>query len=325
MAESSGQQITPELYRTIIAIVDERVGELRVTREEYDQLRAAVTELVKAQAKTEARLSELAEAQKRTEARLDSLAERVEELAEAQKRTEARLDSLALRVEELAEAQKRTEARVEELAEAQKRTEARVEELAEAQKRTEARVEELAEAQKRTEARVEELAEAQKKTEARVEELAEAQKKTEEILQGVIREQKNMKKEIGGLSATIGYTLENRAISKLPKILEKDFGIHIDLMDRRFIEYPDGQEEEINIYGEGRSNGDLIYIIGESKSQLGKKDVDKFFKRLGRLSTFFRGKIIPVLVTHLVRPKVERYALEKIEGLLIYKSFQLED
>ena len=262
MAESSGQQITPELYRTILAIVDERVGEIKVTREEYDQLRSLVMQLLKAQVRTEEKLAELAEAQKRTEAR-------VEELAEAQKRTDERLDSLALRVEELAEAQKRTEARVEEL--------------------------------------------------------AEAQKKTEEILQGVIKEQKNMKKEIGGLSATIGYTLENRAISKLPKILEKDFGIHIDLMDRRFIEYPDGQEEEINIYGEGRSNGDLIYIIGESKSQLGKKDVDKFFKRLGRLSTFFRGKIIPVLVTHLVRPKVERYAIGKIQGLLIYKSFQLED
>ena len=248
MAESSGQQITPELYRTIIAIVDERVGEMKVAREEYDQLRSVVMQLVKAQAKTEDRLAELAEAQKRTETRLDSLALRVEELAEAQKRTEAR-----------------------------------------------------------------------------VEELAEAQKKTEEILQGVLKEQKNMKKEIGGLSATVGYTLENRAISRLPKILEKDFGIRIDLMDRRFIEYPDGQEEEINIYGEGRSNGDLIYIIGESRSRLGKKDVDKFFKRLGRLSTFFRGKIIPVLVTHLVRPKVERYAMEKIEGLLIYKSFQLDD
>ena len=248
MAESSGQQITPELYRTIIAIVDERVGEMKVAREEYDQLRSVVMQLVKAQAKTEDRLAELAEAQKRTETRLDSLALRVEELAEAQKRTEAR-----------------------------------------------------------------------------VEELAEAQKKTEEILQGVLKEQKNMKKEIGGLSATVGYTLENRAISRLPKILEKDFGIRIDLLDRRFIEYPDGQEEEINIYGEGRSNGDLIYIIGESRSRLGKKDVDKFFKRLGRLSTFFRGKIIPVLVTHLVRPKVERYAMEKIEGLLIYKSFQLDD
>ena len=248
MAESSGQQITPELYKTIVAIVDERVGEIKVTREEFDQLKSVVTELVKAQA-----------------------------------RTERRLEELTVKVAELAEAQKRTEARVKELAEAQKRTEARVEEL------------------------------------------AEAQKKTEKILQGVIKEQKNMKKEIGGLSATIGYTLENRAIMKLPRLLESEHGIKVELMDRRFLEYPDGQEEEINIYGEGRVNGDRLYIIGESKSQLGRKDVDKFRKRIERLGTIFRGRIVPVIVTHLVRPKVERYAFRSIEGLLIYKAYQLED
>ena len=273
MAELQG--ITAEVYRAIITIVDERVKEIRVTREDFDSLKAVVREL-----------------------------------AEAQKRTEAR-------VEELAEAQKRTEARVEELAEAQKRTEARVEELAEAQKRTEQRLDSLA-------LRVEELAEAQKRTETRVEELAEAQKKTEEILQGVIKEQKSMRKEIGGLSATIGYTLENRAISRLPEILESDHGIHIELMDRRFIEYPDGKEEEVNIYGEGKINGERVYVIGESKSQLGRKDVDKFKRRVERLGKNLGARIIPVLITHMVRPRIERYALQTIEGLLIYKSFQLE-
>jgi len=289
MGETTIQGITGELYKAIITIVDQRIGEIKVAREEFDSLRDAVLELAEAQKHTEAHVEELAQAQKRTEAR-------VEELARAQAKTEARLDSLAQRVEELAEAQKRTEARVEELAEAQKRTEARVEELAQAQKRTEARVEEL----------------------------ARAQAKTEEILHGVIKEQKNMRKEIGGLSATIGYTLENRAIVKLPGILEREHGIQVEVMDRRFVEYPDGREEEINIYGEGRVNGEPLYIIGESKSQLGKKDVDKFGKRVKRLGALFPGKIVPVIVTHLVRPKVERYALDAIDGLLIYKSYQLE-
>ncbi len=130
--------IDEKTYRAIVAVVDRRMREIRVTRKDFDALKSAVTEL--------------AQAQKRTEQRLDSLAQKVEELAEAQKRTEER-------VEELAQAQKRTEERVEELAQAQKRTEERVEELAQAQKRTEERVEELAEAQKRTEERVEELGE----------------------------------------------------------------------------------------------------------------------------------------------------------------------
>jgi hypothetical protein len=147
------QGLTPEMYKAIVAVVDDRMKSIRVTRREYDRL-------VAAQARTEAALDRLAEAQARTEAR-------VNELAEAQARTEARLDALA-------EAQARTEARVNELAEAQRRTEEALKALAEAQARTEARVKELAEAQARTEARVKELAEAQARMEAEFQKYREA-------------------------------------------------------------------------------------------------------------------------------------------------------
>jgi len=115
MPQTTGQGITSEIYKAIVAIVDDRVREIRVTREEFDDLKQVVRELAQAQA--------------RTEQRLDRLAEKIEELAEAQKRTEAR-------VEELAEAQKRTEARVEELAEAQKKTEIMLARLTDEHRRT---------------------------------------------------------------------------------------------------------------------------------------------------------------------------------------------
>jgi len=60
-----------------------------------------------------------------------------------------------------------------------------------------------------------------------VEELTEAQKKTEEALRTVIKEQKKIRKDFGGLSDSIGYTLEDRAIRCLPNILQKDFGLKI--------------------------------------------------------------------------------------------------
>ncbi|SHF16759.1 hypothetical protein SAMN02745206_01448 [Desulfacinum infernum DSM 9756] len=122
MPQTTGQGLTSELYKTIVAIVDDRVREIRVTREEFEDLKEVVRELAKAQA--------------RTEQRLDRLAEKVEELAEAQARTEKRLDSLAQKVEELAEAQKRTEARVEELAEAQKKTEVKLAMLTDEHRKT---------------------------------------------------------------------------------------------------------------------------------------------------------------------------------------------
>jgi predicted nuclease with TOPRIM domain len=149
MAEPQG--ITAELYRAIVTIVDDRVREIRVTREDFDRLTQTVAQLAQAQARTEQRLEELAQAQARTEQRLDRLEAAVERLAEAQARTDAAVQQLAKRVDQLAEAQARTEQRLNELAQAQARTEQRVEQLEGAMQR-------LAEAQARTEQALQQLA-----------------------------------------------------------------------------------------------------------------------------------------------------------------------
>ncbi|MEE4359211.1 MAG: hypothetical protein V2I97_22265 [Desulfococcaceae bacterium] len=204
-----------------------------------------------------------------------------------------------------------------EIIEIQKRTETRVEELTQAQQKTEKRVDTLS-------LRMEELAEAQKRTETRVEELAEAQKRTENILQGVIKRQDKMSKEIGGLSNTVGYMLENEAIRYLPGILQKEKGIHIRVIDRRFIVYPNGRDDEINIYAEGIQDGEKIFIIGESKAQMGKKDVSRFEKLLARVSKHLSSEVWPLFITHSVHPDIETYAKNRIPGLSIYKSYDLK-
>jgi hypothetical protein len=51
MAEPQG--ITAELYRAIVTIVDDRVKEIRVTREDFDRLTQTVAQLAQAQARTE--------------------------------------------------------------------------------------------------------------------------------------------------------------------------------------------------------------------------------------------------------------------------------
>ena len=101
MPETNGG-MNAELYKTIITIVDERVKQIRVTREDFDELKSVVRELVYSQ-------KELAQAQKKSEERLDRVEKAIEELTQAQKRTEERL-------EELAQAQKRTEVEVRKLA-----------------------------------------------------------------------------------------------------------------------------------------------------------------------------------------------------------------
>lgn len=210
------------------------------------------------------------------------------ELAEAQKRTEERLDSLTQRVEELAQAQKRTEQRVEELAEAQNKTEKRMDSLTQ-----------------------------------RVEELAQAQKKTEKQVQALAGELKRTRKEIGGLAITVGYTLENQAFKSLPALLLRDYQIKIrGRLKRRYVMDKEGNEIEVNIFGEGFKNGNAITIIGEGKSQLSRRGVDEFIKKkLKRFEGVF-DKICPILVTHMTTSSdVENYTRKK--GIILYFSYDL--
>ena len=306
-----------------------------VTKKEFNELKEIV--------------AELAQLQKMTEQSLGTLCQRVEELAEAQRKTEQR-------VEELAEAQRKTEQRVEELAEAQRKTEQRVEELAEAQRKTEQRVEELAEAQKKTEERldslskrVEELAEAHKKLEQRVdaltqrvEELAEAQRKTEERLNSLAKkveelteavkqmqmemrklalDLKKTREDLGYLSHTVGYLLEDRAYEGLPLLLKRDFGIQVHELKRDYVEVAPNTYVELNVVGKGEKEGTPVWILGECKSQLKKRDVDDFLKNVSKVKGHFSGEKVMVAITYQTSPMVKRYAEEL--GIRLYYSYEL--
>ncbi len=203
---------------------------------------------------------------------------------------------------------------VSELAEAQKRTEQRVNELVEAQKKTEQRVNELAEAQKRTEHRVTRL-------EAVVQELAEAQKRTEEELKKLVGEHRKTREQLGGLAHTVGYILEDRAYESLPDVLEKELGIRVKELKRDFVEIAPNRYEEVNIVGEGERNGTHVWIIGECKTQIKKRDVDSFLKKVARVERHFPGEKIFVIVTYQVSPQVRSYIEEK--GIKLYLSYQL--
>jgi predicted nuclease with TOPRIM domain len=122
--------LTAEMYQAVVAIVDDRLREVRVTREGFERLEGAIARLAEAQLRTEERVGRL-------ETRMDRVEAALERLAEMQARTEERVGRLETVVEQLAQAQARTETRLEQLAQAQARTEARLEQLAQAQARTE--------------------------------------------------------------------------------------------------------------------------------------------------------------------------------------------
>jgi len=241
----------------------------------------------------------------RTEVRdaTEPLARALQELATEQVRTEQQLQRLAQKVEELVEAQRRTDERLEALA-------VRVEQLAEAQKRTEQRLEELAEAQRQTEQRVQTLA-------IRLDQLAAALQETRERLDETNR-------QLGGLSATVGYTLENAAYRALPALLERDHRVRVlERIRRDFLTDSEGRNLEVNILARAEQDGQPVWIVGESKTQLSCNDVDRFLRRrLERLQPVL-GRVFPVLVTHMISgPEVRTYAQSK--GVALYLSFEFD-
>ena len=291
----------PPLIEELSAKMREHLGEAasravaEAIAEVYERLR-------------EGELAKLREAQERTERSLNALAEEVR--------------ALTAQVRALAEDQRRMWEELRALAEEQRKMREELRALA-AQVRT------LSEEMAKLTRRVNELAEAQRKMEDelrelgyKVEELTEAQRRNEREIASLVYSIRELRKEYGGLADSVGFMLEDRAIKSLPGLLKERLGIEVrGRLIRTFIPNSLGKMEEINIFGEGVRDGVKVVIIGEGKSQLSKKHVMRFLKKLDRLSPVLEGEIVPVMVTYRAEPEVVRYAESK--GITLFMSYEL--
>ena len=306
---------TRKVIMTVLEEIEKSVSE-SIRREDFTEFKEILRELSQSHRNAELRLGEIESAikeltlaQTRTEERVAKLEDAVTELVRAQTKMEETVGKLEGAITELALAQKRTEQRVEELAEAQKRTEERVGRLEEA-------LTELALAQKKTEERVGKLEGAFKK-------LAEAQRKTEISLNRLIEDHRKTREQLGGLSHTVGYVLEDRAYIFLPELLKRDFGVEIvEPLRRDYVKIGKNRYEEVNIIGKGRKNGTEVWIIGDSKTQLKKSDIDNFLLRVTKISKYIPERKILLTVTFQASPQVRDYAKER--DIKIYFSYELQ-
>jgi seryl-tRNA synthetase len=237
--------ITPELYDFIVKVVDDKVKDIRVTREEFDKLIATVDKLAEAQRRTEQRLEQLAEAQRRTEERLERLEAVVKQLAEAQRRTEERLERL----------------------------------------------------------------------EAVVEQLAEAQRRTEETLA-------TLASQVGGLSDTIGFGLEDVARVMIPGWFERHMDIVVEGEFRPTYVSGDGKEFQVNLFGKGRrADGKEVILAGECKSRIQRREVASFAKTLRAVrKAYAEMDVVAFMFGYLVHPSADEEA-EK-HGILVLAPYR---
>jgi len=264
-----------------------------VTREDFASLREIITEmaaaqrdLAAAQARTDATVRELVAAQLRTEERVGRLEEVVERLAEAQVRTEERVGRLEEAATRLADAQARTEERVGRLEEV-------VQRLVEAQVRTEERLGHLADAQARSEERLGRL-------EGVVDQLAMA---VRELTEGIYR----LRKQVGGLSETVGGDIEDIAYIVLHDVLKREFGWQVGVLGRSWEKWNE-EPEEVNVFGEATDPtrpGQKIWIVGEAKHNLTLNEVERFARQVERARQHLVGEVFPVCFCYRARPEVQ--------------------
>lgn len=155
-----------------------------------------------------------------------------------------------------------------------------------------------------------------------MQQLTEVRKQSQEGSRRLTQGLNGLLKQMSTLSVSFGYTLANKSYRALPRLLARDFGIEVESdLKRQFVADNTGEYIEVNIFGQARRNGDIITIVGESKAQLSKNDVDAFVRRkLQRLQGVYPNPF-PILVTHMISERdVEDYARQ--QGIVVYYSYQ---
>jgi len=246
--------------------------ELLALPQVVQDLAREVRRLAELQAATDQRVARLVEAQAGTDQRLARVEEAVAQLIHAQTRTEERLGTLEEAVAQLIHAQTRTEERLATLEEA---------------------VAQLAHAQTRTEERLATLEEA-------VAQLAHAQTRTEDALGQLAR-------QVGQLSDVVGFTLEQLARELAPAYLAERHGIRVASLERRFFTV-DGEEVEVDLFGEGTRDTEEVVVLGEVRSRIYARDVEALARRIRRLAPQLPGTPVGTLFGFVVHPSAREAA-----------------
>ncbi len=93
--QPSSFTITPSIKREIVKIIDARIAEAHVTKEDFSELKSIVKDLATEQRQLAASVKDLTEAQKRTEIKVEALAVTVNELIVSQKEMQNAIAKLA--------------------------------------------------------------------------------------------------------------------------------------------------------------------------------------------------------------------------------------
>ena len=307
---------------------------------DFTELKAIVQELAEsqkamgiAQDKTSGQIENLTAAQNKNSSQIENLtaaqnknSSQIENLTAAQNKNSSQIENLTA-------AQNKNSSQIENLTAAQNKNSSQIENLTAAQNKNSSQIENLTAAQNKNSSQIENLTAAQNKNSSQIEnltaaikELAIAQQRTEKQVAKLTSATSDIRSEIGGMSRSMSYALENEAYRALPAFLLDKHGIEVT---ERLIRAP-VNNEEINFFGRAVRDGKPVLIVGESKQRLderrsSKREEDRIFSQLETKANIVRAahpdeEIALLLITHYARPEFLRTAAER--GIIVVQSFE---
>lgn len=153
-----------------------------------------------------------------------------------------------------------------------------------------------------------------------VEELAQAQKRTEKALEELVQAQTETARQVGRLSLTIGFGLEDIAHVVLPGYLQRHFSIQMGEFERRFFPVSRGMSLEVNLYAEGKQNGRRLTILGEAKSRIHAREVRQFQRVVEKVTPQLSYPPFKVMFAYIIYPDAIEEA--KRHEMVLVASYQ---
>ncbi len=305
---SFGEEAALKLLKALSEIYENLAQ--TVTKVEFNELKEIVRQQGENLNLLTQRMGQLTQRVDQLTQRMDQLTQRVDQLTQRMDQLTERVDQLTQRVDQLTQRMDQLTQRVDQLTEDVRKLTQRMDQLTQ-------RVDQLTQ-------RMDQLTQRMDQLTQRVDQLTEDVRKLTGEMGRMKDEMKEVRQHLGGLSITVGYTLENQAYKGLPPLLEKDHGLRVkDRLLRTFLADEKGRHLEVNIYGHAQRNGEEVVILGEAKAQLSKNDIDRFIRRKVKPLQKLLPRTFLVLVTHMISsPEVEEYARKK--GIALYYSYELE-
>jgi hypothetical protein len=127
--------------------------------------------------------------------------------------------------------------------------------------------------------------------------------------------------QVGRLSDTIGFSLEDLAREMTPAYLAHYYKIQVTTLERRYF-YIDDEEIEVDLYGEGQQDGKAVMVVGEVRSRIYGRDVETVFQQASKLSSQLGKTPVTVLFCFAIHPSAQE-AASRLGAILLTASGRL--